>query len=277
MSAESTVAMKRARIGRYDIHFVDQGSGFPVLLIHGLAGDHNAWNAQIPEWSRRMRVIAPDTRGAGMSTQIDESLTLEDLARDFLMLMDELAIEKCHVVGRSMGGSISQLMYLFAPQRIQSLAWIASCAKFDPLGERRLTCHREILELANSWATWGRHAVTDFVSPRFYNEQPERVAQIEKLIAGETRLQACYVQQNKAVLTHDALARLHEIACPVLILSGGRDPLCGPVATRWMVERVGHARWIEFENASHFFLMEEPERFMQIMSEWFTEHTPRRQ
>ncbi len=54
---------KTARIGRYDIHHVDEGSGFPILLIHGLAGDHSAWMPQIAAWRDQYRVIAADTRG----------------------------------------------------------------------------------------------------------------------------------------------------------------------------------------------------------------------
>jgi 3-oxoadipate enol-lactonase len=41
MSAAYPLAV--ARIGAHDIHYVDQGQGFPLLLIHGLAGDHSAW------------------------------------------------------------------------------------------------------------------------------------------------------------------------------------------------------------------------------------------
>ena len=58
-----------ARIGAHDIHYVDQGSGFPLLLLHGLAGDHSAWTPQIDAWCGTHRVIAPDSRGAGRSSK----------------------------------------------------------------------------------------------------------------------------------------------------------------------------------------------------------------
>lgn len=70
-----------ARIGAHDIHCVDEGRGFPLLLIHGLAGDHSAWTPQIAAWSGMHRVIAPDSRGAGRSSQVDEPISTEDMAR----------------------------------------------------------------------------------------------------------------------------------------------------------------------------------------------------
>ncbi|TGD95296.1 alpha/beta fold hydrolase [Methylobacterium nonmethylotrophicum] len=262
-------SLRTTRVRGCDIAFRDEGHGDPVLLIHGLAGDHSAWDPQIEAWSRRLRVIAPDSRGAGRSTQTDAPTSTAEMAGDFLALMDDLGLERVHVVGRSMGGSIGQHMALAAPERILSLAMLASCARFDPFGRRCLENMRDVLAWRGSWADHARHSVQNFVSPAFYNAEPERAAAIERLIASSSRLQACYVQQNYAVLAHDTLDRLHEIRCPVLILSGGRDPLCGPTATRWMVERLPTAEWVEFEQSSHFFLMEEPDRFMAVMARWF--------
>ncbi len=262
-------ALRFVDVGSYRLAYVEQGAGEAILLIHGLAGDHGAWTPQIAAWSRFARIIAPASRGAGRSTQIDEPISTEAMADDFLALMTTLGIERFHIVGRSMGGSIGQHIALKAPGRVLSLAMLASCAKFDALGLRSLDNMREVLEWRGSWADHARHSVQNFVAPAFFNAHPERVAAIEAIIASSDRLQACYIRQNRAVQAHDTLDRLHEIACPVFILSGGRDPLCGPLATRWMIERLPQARAVEFEQSSHFFLMEEPERFMAAMDGWW--------
>ena len=264
-----------ARIGAHDIHYVDEGAGFPLLLIHGLAGDNSAWRPQIAAWRGTHRVIAPDSRGAGRSSQVDEPISTKDLARDMLGLLDRLGIDKAHVLGRSMGGAVAQHMALIAPERVHTLAMCASFAKLDAFGERVLSNMREVLEITGSWAAHARHSVQNFVSADFFDSHPERIAEIEQLIGGETRLQACYVRQNYACLEHDTLARLVEIRCPTLIMGGGRDPICPPACTRWMSERIEHAETVMFENSSHFFLIEEPERFMRTMNGWLARHTPR--
>jgi pimeloyl-ACP methyl ester carboxylesterase len=267
-------ATREAVIGNYAIRYAEEGRGHPLLLIHGLAGDHSAWAPQIAAWRDRFYVIAPDNRGAGASAQVDEPVSTQDLARDMLGLLDHLGIDKAHVVGRSMGGAIGQHMALLAPGRVRSLAVCASFAKLDPLGRRVLANMREVLEWTRSWPAHARHSVQNFVSPEFFNAHPERVAAIESLIGGETRLAACYVRQNQACQEHDTLGRLGEIRCPTLILAGGRDPICSPTATGWMAERMPGAQTVMFENSSHFFLMEEPERFMRVMNDWLARHTP---
>jgi 3-oxoadipate enol-lactonase len=263
-----------AQVGSYEIHYVDEGSGFPVVLIHGLAGDHTAWAAPMQSWSRDHRVLAFDNRGAGQSTQVDEPISTEDMARDTLALMDEVGIERAHVVGRSMGGAIAQHIALMQPERVHTLVVLASFAKLDPVGVRVLTNMRQVLEWRDDWADHARHSVANFVSPAFFNENPDTIAQIEGLIGGETRLPACYVRQNHACLEHDTLDRLAEIACPTLILAGGRDPICSLTSTSWMQDGFPNAESVIFEESSHFVLIEQPERFMDVMGGWLEKHTP---
>jgi 3-oxoadipate enol-lactonase len=265
--------MPTVEVGDYELHYVEQGSGFPVVLIHGLAGDHTAWTPQMPRLSARSRTIAFDNRGAGKSTQRDEPVSTEDLARDTLGLMDAIGVERAHVVGRSMGGAIAQHMALMAPQRVHSLTLLASFARLDPVGYRVLTNMREVLEWTGSWEAHARHSVQNFVSTRFFNENPDAVARIEGLIGGETRLQACYVRQNHACLEHDTLDRLGEISCPTLIMGGGRDLICSPTATEWLGAIPG-SETLLFEDSSHFFLLEEPDRFNEALEQWLERNTP---
>ena len=259
---------KHATVGAYTLRYVDEGSGTPVVLIHGLAGDYSAWLAQIEVLRHHYRVIAFDNRGAGKSTQIDEPVTTTDLARDTLGLMDHLQIDAAHVVGRSMGGAVAQQMALLAPQRVLSLVLCASFARLDPLGRRVLLNMREALEWRMNWADHARHSVQNFVSADFFNTQPERVAQIERLIGGETRLPACYIRQNTACQEHDTLGDLPRIQQPVLVMGGANDPICSLTATGWLKSGLPNARTELFDNASHFFLMEQPQRFMQLLEQW---------
>ncbi len=266
--------MQVAPVGDYEIHYVDQGEGFPILLIHGLAGDHTAWNPQIEAWCGRHRVVVTDTRGAGRSTQVDEPVTIRDLAKDIVAVLDHAGIEKCHLIGRSMGGFLAQHIAFDAPERVHSMVMLASAAKVDPLGARLLTNMREALEWTGSWSAHAAHSVPNFVSQRFFIENPDRIQAIEALIGGEQRLQACYVRQNHACLAHDTLDRLHEIACPVLLMAGGQDRLCGANALNSMAERLPNCDVEVFGDSSHFFLMEEPQRFMARMDGWLETHTP---
>lgn len=267
-----TFELKKAEINGYSLRYLDAGAGEAIVLIHGLAGDYTAWLSQVEHLSKTFRVIAFDNRGAGQSTQIDEPISTRDLAMDTLGLMDHLGVEKAHVVGRSMGGAVAQHMALISPKRVISLVLCASFAKLDPLGKRVLSNMREALEWRMSWADHARHSVQNFVSAEFFNSHPERVAAIEKLIGGETRLPACYVQQNIACQEHDTLAELKSLTMPALVLAGDSDPICSMTATNWLSSALPNAKTEIFQGASHFFLMEQPDKFMSILQAWFAKH-----
>jgi 3-oxoadipate enol-lactonase len=276
MTTPALPATKVAKIGRYEINYADEGTGFPVLLIHGLAGDHTAWVPQINAWKGRYRLIAPDTRGAGRSSQVDEPVTISGLADDFVALLDQLGIEKCHIIGRSMGGALGQEVTLKAPQKVQSLTMLASLAKADRMCIRVLDCLREVLEWRQSWEDHARHGSHYFVSARFFNENPDKMAAIEKLVGGTDRKIACYSHSSKAVKEHDLLDRLHQIKCAVMVMSGEADLICSRQCQQWMVDRMPQAEWIEFKDAAHFFMMEQPEKFMAAMTGFLDKHTPAR-
>ena len=255
-------------VGNYRLRYLDVGSGPAVVLIHGLAGDHTAWRTQIELLRPRYRVIAFDNRGAGLSTQIDEPISTQELAADTLQLMDRLGVTRAHVVGRSMGGAVAQHMALSAPERVASLVLCASFARLDPLGRRVLSNMREALEWRMSWADHARHSVQNFVSAAFFNEQPEQVAAIERLIGGETRLPACYVRQNEACQAHDTLPDLGRIPHKALVMGGDSDPICSLTTTRALTGGLPNARAEVFVGASHFFLIEQRQKFNRLLLDW---------
>lgn len=264
--------MPIAQVGRYEINYVEKGDGPPVLLIHGLAGDVSAWTPQIDALSSRYRVVAFDNRGAGKSSQVDEPVSTADLAADTIALIEQLGLAGAHVVGRSMGGAIAQIVALERPDLVRSLVLCASFARLDPLGVRVLTNMRQVLEWRGSWADHARHSVQNFVGQDFFNRQSEQVARIEGLIGGETRLPACYIHQNFACLEHDTLPRLGEIRCPTLVIAGSSDPICSPTCTEWLADGISGARTIMFDGCGHFFLIEQPDRFMAELEGWLAAH-----
>jgi pimeloyl-ACP methyl ester carboxylesterase len=103
------------------IHYVEAGSGAPLILIHGLAGDTTIWDSVIPALSERFRVIALDQIGYGRS---DKPLlnyrvsTFVDFLDGFLK---ELKIERTSLVGNSLGGWVAAAFALQYPARIDRL------------------------------------------------------------------------------------------------------------------------------------------------------------
>jgi pimeloyl-ACP methyl ester carboxylesterase len=260
--------------GRFDVNYIEQGEGFPVVLIHGLAGDHTAWLPQLAAFSGQYRVVAMDNPGSGDSSPVDGPCTTEELADTMLALMENLGIEKAHVVGRSLGGLSRQHMASPSPQGIHWLSLAASAPTVDPIGRRILENMREILEWRDDWADWARHSAHMFVAPGFYNDNPDAMAAIEALVGNEARSRTSYINLNNTALAHDTSDRLGDIACPTLIMGGRFDPICSMQGNELLSAGIANSELVVFEKSSHFFLMEEAEKAMQTLTDWFAKHTP---
>ena len=106
------------------IHYVDEGSGEPVILIHGFAANVDAnWRAPqvLDEIKKHHRVIALDNRGHGLSDKPhDPKQYGANMVEDVVRLMDHLKIDKAHIVGYSMGGFMTLKMLTLHPERFLS-------------------------------------------------------------------------------------------------------------------------------------------------------------
>ena len=78
--------MPITKTSNYDIFYVDEGEGFPLFLIHGLAGDHKAWLNQIEHFKGKYRVIAVDNPGSGKSSPVEAQCSTKDLANTMLQV-----------------------------------------------------------------------------------------------------------------------------------------------------------------------------------------------
>lgn len=90
------------------IHYHREGSGTPLVLVHGIAATWQCWLPVIPELARHHDVIAVDLPGFGASTALQAPQpSLEHFAQSILDLMDHLGIDRFHVSGNSLGGAIT--------------------------------------------------------------------------------------------------------------------------------------------------------------------------
>lgn len=124
------------------------GSGPPLLLINGYAATGADWDPGfLAALAESFEVICPDNRGVGESERGAGELTIAAMAADMEGLLDALAIERCAVVGWSMGGFVAQSLARRAPARVASLALLATdpggpdSVPADPAVWARLTDH----------------------------------------------------------------------------------------------------------------------------------------
>ncbi len=97
------------------------GSGPDFVLVHGYLGGAGMWDQQLPFFSQHFRCIAPNLAGFGDSARLQAPDTIEGHAHQVLHTLDQLGVERFHLLGHSMGGMVVQQMAAIAPQRIKRL------------------------------------------------------------------------------------------------------------------------------------------------------------
>lgn len=112
---------KTLAVNGVNIFYREQGKGEALLLLHGGMGTLESWVNQVPEFSKHYRVITPDSRGQGRSTDAVGPLSYHAMAEDMIALMDALQIKQAYVVGWSDGGNIGLDMAINHPKRLKGL------------------------------------------------------------------------------------------------------------------------------------------------------------
>ena len=119
----------RATIGELDVRYLEwmpdgDPQTTPILALHGLASSANWYERLAGRLSRQYRVIAPDQRGHGQTTQAPSGYDWQTLASDAIRFLDHLGIEGAAVLGHSWGGNVAINVASRFPSRVSGLVMI---------------------------------------------------------------------------------------------------------------------------------------------------------
>lgn len=104
-----------------------------VLFLHFSGGTLHMWNGVIPLFEKEYSILAPDLRGQGKSNKPLSGYHIDDMANDLYLLLQELEISNCHVVGSSMGAEVGLSLAASHPEMVLSL--VCEGALFNEFGE----------------------------------------------------------------------------------------------------------------------------------------------
>jgi 3-oxoadipate enol-lactonase len=262
--------MPRVKVNGIDLHYVEAGTGDPLLMIMGFGGDHLAWAFQVPALSTRYRVITFDNRGAGQSTVPDAPYSTRLMAEDAVGLLDALGVERAHVLGVSMGGMIAQEVALTHPRRVRSLQLHCTYARPDAYMLALMDRWRAIREKATP-EDWLRTVALWLFSPHTYRERPEFVEMVIQtgLANPNPFTDTGFLRQGDAVRGHDALERLPTLRCPTLVSVAEDDILVPPRFSRALASRIPGAELHVIPAAGHGYFLERPDTFNQLSLDFF--------
>lgn len=103
------------------LHYTETGRGHPLMLLHSGGMSGREWDPQLAALARHFRVIIPDQLGHGQTPMVADKLTIGDIGREVIELLDKLAIPQAHLVGSSMGGAVALWLTVHYPDRVNRL------------------------------------------------------------------------------------------------------------------------------------------------------------
>ncbi|MBF0098017.1 MAG: alpha/beta hydrolase [Magnetococcales bacterium] len=250
-------------------------TGPAVLCLSGFASGNWMFQRWLAPLQGFYRFILPENRGMGQAPAATAPYGMDDLAADALRLLDDLGIERCTVIGLSMGGFIAQRVLALAPQRVTGLVLLCTSSGGDAFRPIFPLLSREQVEALYRLdpETRIRAALSPHICPLLQEQYPEVFAEVL-----QQRLRHPEVPEQ-VLLQYDAVAEflrhpqaLQHIACPTLILSADQDLLVPVANAALLATMIPKARLQVIANTDHLFFLERAATVSQLLREWLLDY-----
>jgi len=240
------------------IYYEVTGDGPTLVLGHSLMCDLEMWRDVAPRLAERYRVINIEVRGHRRSTA-PAPFTLEDLAGDWLAIMDREQVKRAMLVGLSMGGMTALRLALRAPERVAGLALLDSNGDPEDRAKR--------LQYAMMVAIYKRFGAVRLLEGRTAAimlgkttraRQPALIDWLRDTVKRHDRAQLPRAIQ--AVFRRGPLLeRLAAIDAPTCVLCGDEDTATPPVKSERLAAAIRGAKLELIREAGHLSALEQPD------------------
>ena len=236
----------------------EQGTGPPIVLIHGTPLDARAWDGLIPLLAPARHVVAYDLRGHG-SAAGTPTATQEALAHDLSKLLDALAIERVHVLGHSFGGQVAQCFALAYPGRVVELTLV--CTRASPFPAFSAAA----AELERSGATGDPEPVLSrWFDPQTLAQNPPATQYARSCIRSiDPHVWAFAL---RSIAGFDVLEKLHDLIGPAKVIAADHDAVAEPEHMEEIAGRIHGAEFHVLAGAWHMVPLQSPERVAHILA-----------
>jgi 3-oxoadipate enol-lactonase len=218
-----------------------------VLMLHGNAESGQAWYAWVPTLARQYRVVRPDMRGFGRSSAMprDYPWTLDRLIEDFCLLMDHLGIDRFHLVGAKIGGTIARAFAGRRPERVKTLTVVGTP---PPL---RQGAAERVPELVRQFEEHGvEHWARQNMGSRLGSAFPPEGFEWWCKFMGRTAL-STQLGFMGTIACADIRADLPKIACPTLVITTEESALGTVEETRAWQRQISDSELVVLRGNSY--------------------------
>lgn len=242
-----------------------------ILLVHGHPFDNSMWDYQL-DALKKFRLILPDLKGYGKTDYKFDKIFIEEQALDLSILLDNLQIEKVHLIGLSMGGQIIVEFARLFPHRTLSLIICDS----NPSAENE-TSYKNRLQLADRIDAIG---MKEYTNNDIHNYLYKNTIENNKEVYEHLYQMMIATKTQGSVASHRGRAErrnnypfLSSIKVPVLVVVGDNDFFTPVSEMKDIAEQIENAEFAVITNAGHIPNMEQPDIFNKTITDFYTKYT----
>lgn len=263
-----------------EIHYTDEGSGVPVVMIHGLGGSFLNWNKLRDRMKDDYRVIRIDLPGFGLSDLPQPEGDRTDYIkqyRDFMSFMlDTLHVDSVYLVGNSMGGMMSWGTAADHPDKVKKMVLI-SAAGYDLENVSNTAARMLKVPFVEYFLQKGfplsfseGNARKVFADPSKVN--PEAVKNNNMMWNREGNIHAAIALASSGRFPDSSM--IAAVKCPTLILWGKQDKIV-PLDHAYRFKRdIKNSEMVLFDNCGHCAMIEMPDETAAAIKQFFTSPNP---
>ncbi|MBL1084607.1 alpha/beta fold hydrolase [Streptomyces actinomycinicus] len=244
----------------YDDEGPRDAADVPLVFVHGWTADRHRWDHQMAHFSTRRRVVRLDLRGHGESTGAGVR-TIGELARDVLALLDHLEVERCALVGHSMGGMIAQTVALGHAARVERMVLVNS------IGRMAYSRGRGLLMAASTLVPFKLFVAAN-IQRAFAPGYPREEIR-EHIRASAATPREVVMTLYGAMRAFDVLDRAGEIAVPTLMVHGYHDVQL-PVGQMLRMAKAYPDAVVRILDAGHELPLEKPAELTGALDAFLT-------
>ena len=252
---------------RNGLHYIIEGSGPPVVLVHAFQMDAREWDEIAPELAKERRVIRYDVRGHGRSAGATKPTAAHEDLRD---LLDELQIPKASLVGLSMGSGIVLDAALAFPDRIDRVVMVSptvsGVTSVIP-NDWMMPIIAQVRAGAKDSAAalwWASSMMAGARKRGAAGERYHKVVLDNARIWGES-------PANRLPLIPPAAQRLESLRSPLLVVVGERDAAAIRQLAEMLALRVPNAQMLTMPRAGHMISVEMPAELAEEIADFLSE------
>ncbi len=255
-------------VGGIRLSLLEAGAGRPVVFVHGAVTTSELFRDAVEYFSSSYRAIAVDLRGYGGSDKPGHGYDVRQFSEDLVAVFDRLELDAAVLLGVSMGGFVAQRFAIDHPDRLAGLVLAStSDGEFAPgvLADDPVETIRHA-----GWQRFSAGLITGAFPP---GADP---ALVDALLARiPTWNETVITRVAESMRTFDSRAELGKLRMPTLVLVGSEDHQLPVGLSRRLQATIPGSQLVVFEGAGHFMMLEQPERFREVLARFLRSVWPR--